>query len=661
MLQRKCRRRRLYVSPAIRDSSPSSKIKISKKQPINMALRACRRLMKAVKAVREAADDENNDEIVETFTMADEDEIMTHMMDCVALLAAMQKEEQHEDIPANSTEAQTSRNKVFMAALSTVGGSLLNIEMKASKKRTTAAIDELLEAFPVPDETHPVPTGREGWLPLHWAVALMPSDQYNVTEADVKTLYALDPMAMQSKHVADDSDGEYVGFTPAHLLCMSPVTQCSMQLVRLISVCSPSAFTPDATFSALHVACCYGTPTVELLQHLLQLDSSQAKVLATFSFRVYEHCPLGHLCANLVKWADELPNADDLVKCLLEVDKSKEVVGDAICGCLQGYYGLKAEDGAMVDRRNSFLYGMIEMLLKVNPEAAKHRDSTGYNVLHLVCLGSFPSKLCIDITKLVLALHKDAVREQNEYGCLPVHHAAQYSDLEVMEFLLGLYREAASVVNSDGENLLHLAVSSRSKTNSAVLNVKYLCSRYPAMMQQRDNEGKMPVHSAVHYGFKTTLALYEAGGIEQFKMPIAHPAGTHLFNGYLPLHHFLRSPYHNDEFTLPATSAVADLFRWLLRLYPEAAGIEGGVGAGKKRTPYQLAVNKKLPNYYLRLLLRAAPTLNPAELHRLNYAERRMAMFLAFKAVTARLQKPFLLARLRGVNKDLVQRVITFL
>jgi hypothetical protein len=103
------------------------------------------------------------------------------------------------------------------------------------------------------------------------------------------------------------------------------------------------------------------------------------------------------------------------------------------------------------------------------------------------------------------------------------------------------------------------------------------------------------------------------------------------------------------------------MFRWLLHLYPAAAGIEGGVFADGKKTPYLMAVNEKLPDYYLRLLLRAAPTLNPAELHRLNFAERRMAMFLAFKAVTAMLQKPFLLARLRGVHKDLVQRVITFL
>jgi hypothetical protein len=178
------------------------------------------------------------------------------------------------------------------------------------------------------------------------------------------------------------------------------------------------------------------------------------------------------------------------------------------------------------------------------------------------------------------------------------------------------------------------------------------------MIQQSNLHGSIPVHYITNC--EVAKALYEAGGIEQFKTPIAHPTdATFDINGYLPLHLFVRVWYLTDASV--ATSDAADMLRWLLRLYPEAAGIEGGVGAEYKSTPYQLAVDKNLPDYYLRLLLRAAPTLNPAELHRLNYAERRMGMFLAFKATTAKLQKPFLLARLRGVNKDLVQRVVSFL
>ena len=96
----------------------------------------------------------------------------------------------------------------------------------------------------------------------------------------------------------------------------------------------------------------------------------------------------------------------------------------------------------------------------------------------------------------------------------------------------------------------------------------------------------------------------------------------------------------------------------LLHLYPEAVGIEGGVGDYKK-SPYQLAVDKNVNSYFLRIMLRAVPDLNPVELHRLNYAERRMAMFLAFKAVST--DDHLLLPRLRFVNKDLLKRVISFL
>ena len=60
------------------------------------------------------------------------------------------------------------------------------------------------------------------------------------------------------------------------------------------------------------------------------------------------------------------------------------------------------------------------------------------------------------------------------------------------------------------------------------------------------------------------------------------------------------------------------------------------------------------------MLLRATPDLDPAELHRLNWAERRMAMFLAFRAVTTDIT-PLLMARLRFENKDLVKHIVSFL
>jgi ankyrin repeat protein len=617
-----------------------------------MALKACRKLIKAIEAASVEPDDVGNDE---EFTVAEEDAMMTHMLDCLALLAATQNEKKKEDavIPNRMT-----RNKVFVAAVAIVGESLLKVDRK---ERPNVAVDQLLRAFPAIEKR------RRGWLPLHWAMALVSLERYDVTEADVQTLYASNPLALQTLHMTNTNDGNgadnTMGFNPVHLLCANPAVQCSMQLLRSFSLCNPTAFgSTTTTVSALHVACRHGTPTVELLQCLLQLDNSGAKAMVTVA--TSKHYPLGQLCCNLVQRADELPNAEDLVKCLLEVDKSKEVVGDAVLACIDSYdiADAKSVDATIVDRRNGRLYGMVEMLLKANPGAAKHRDSIGANISHRVCQGSLPSHLCIDIVKLVVALHKDAVQEVTvSFGWLPVHYAANSCDVEVMELLLRLHPEAASAVTLGRDTLLHLAVAdfdNDSTASSVVSKVQYLCSRYPAMMEQRDNFGQLPVQRAARPDFyKVVLALYEAGGIEPFKTPIAHATkATFFLNGYLPLHSYIGAASHRR---LSVVSEAADLFRWLLRLCPEAAGIEGG-GGGAKRTPYQMAVDGELPDYYLRLLLRAAPTLNPAELHRLNYAERRMAMFLAFRASTATIQAP-LLARLRGESKDLVQRVVSFL
>ena len=277
-----------------------------------MALRACGRLLKTIKAASDASEYDSDDEKAgEAFTVADEDKIMTYMIDCLLLLAVMQQRKQR--IPADSADALRTRNKLFLAAFSIVGGNSLKIDTKEQPTPANAAINQLMKAFPVPHYEYPDQTGREGWLPLHWAAALMSSGQYNVTETDVETLYASDPTAIQTNHVDEHYDDECVGLTPVHLLCMNPVTQCSMRFIRSLSLCSLAAFVPKSDFSALHAACRFGAPTVELLQHLLQLDCSQAKLEVELNGGGPKHCPLGCLCINLMKRDGELPNAMELV------------------------------------------------------------------------------------------------------------------------------------------------------------------------------------------------------------------------------------------------------------------------------------------------------------------------------------------------------------
>ena len=202
--------------------------------------------MEVVKAINDELDDKNEDDkVLEAFSMADEDNLM--MMNCVALLAALQKEEQQRDIPASIADSRVVRNKVFMAALSVVGNSLLKIESKEPTTRTNAAIDQLMDAFPVPEDTYLAETKRKGWLPLHWAMVLLPLEQHDVTEVDVTTLSALYPIAMATKHV--EGGRRTTGLIPAQLLCMHPTRPHMLQLVCSLWLCSPYEL-PDATMPA---------------------------------------------------------------------------------------------------------------------------------------------------------------------------------------------------------------------------------------------------------------------------------------------------------------------------------------------------------------------------------------------------------------------------
>ena len=460
-------------------------------------------------------------------TLLDVEKMKTLIMDCVAALGIVQKEMARTKQPLKLTkdgepltkEEQDASNKVFVASLSTMATAMILDSCDVPKQSNS--LIRLLRAFP--DYSKQM-DGR-GWLPLHWAVI---TDESSVSEDDVKAVYTSDPMALQRYH---RNDSTFYGYTPAHLLCMQSVTQRNMSLIQYFSVCNEHAFTMSAiepdrnepllySSSALHAACELGQPTEELLKHLLQLDSSQTKKKCSEN----GYTPLGYLSKNI-------SCSDSLVACLLEVDSSTEVVGNAIRSCLNSsdYTGM---------------LGRVEMLLKVNPEAAKYHNLSGLNMLHLAAKkGKMPSQLCIDIMQRIVAVHKDAVREVDSGGWLPVHFAAFFSNVEVIEFLLGLYPESASVVTVASYTLLDLAVNDDESTTSVMeAKVRFLCSRYPAMILQRDNEGLIPLHDAIRGRLLSAVQLLcEVGGQEQLREPVIHSTDAdYEHNGELPLHYLIR-------------------------------------------------------------------------------------------------------------------------
>ena len=124
----------------------------------------------------------------------------------------------------------------------------------------------------------------------------------------------------------------------------------------------------------------------------------------------------------------------------------------------------------------------------------------------------------------------------------------------------------------------------------------------------------------------------------------------------LPLHLLVFKIVRNNPLAqhLPEASYLPTL-RLFLRLYPEAAGMNDTEGL----TPYSIAKCLNGSPLLRRMLLQASPQQDLDEYHRLNWEERRMAMFLGLRAVSA--AEPTILAKLRFKNKDLLRRVVSFL
>lgn len=101
-------------------------------------------------------------------------------------------------------------------------------------------------------------------------------------------------------------------------------------------------------------------------------------------------------------------------------------------------------------------------------------------------------------------------------------------------------------------------------------------------------------------------------------------------------------------------SEEADCLRLLLKHYPEAAKIRDG----QHSTLFSYARSLGIGPYVQHLFLRAAPVINPPELHWLNFQQRIMAMFLGFKAITGD-NKPTIWKRFRIEKDDLFRYIVS--
>jgi hypothetical protein len=265
---------------------------------------------------------------------------------------------------------------------------------------------------------------------------------------------------------------------------------------------------------------------------------------------------------------------------------------------------------------------VFDALLEVDSDPVRMIASNGYTPLHIACEGDLIEPGHVVAT--LLARYKEAAAVAKTNGCLAVHDAAQYSTKEVLEMVVEANMEGVKVVAGTCGTAMHQAAGDKN-----VANVEYLHSLSPALIAIKSSIGSSPMHFAASLSNFAMLRGVFA----------CDPLAVRVANneGFLALHHLMS---RSNKLTFEPLSDEAKSLRFLLKAYPQGASHASNAG----RTPYSRCLPARA--YARRLLLMAAPALDPAELHRVNYEARRQVLFLAFSAVEAK-GKETMLRRLR--------------
>ncbi|XP_067650441.1 ankyrin repeat domain-containing protein 50-like isoform X1 [Haliotis asinina] len=129
-------------------------------------------------------------------------------------------------------------------------------------------------------------------------------------------------------------------------------------------------------------------------------------------------------------------------------------------------------------------------------------DSSSNTILHLACIGGH-----VDMVKYVLSLDVVDINVRGQYGRTPLMSAAWRGHRKVFDFLVSKGGDA-SVVDDDGNNILHLAC-----IGAQVEMVKYILSQDVVDTNSRGQFGRTPLMIAAEKGYRVVFdLLVDRGG-----------------------------------------------------------------------------------------------------------------------------------------------------
>jgi len=196
---------------------------------------------------------------------------------------------------------------------------------------------------------------------------------------------------------------------------------------------------------------------------------------------------------------------------------------------------------------------ILKLLIEHDPKCTQ-QSFRDVQLLHVACIRNAP----LDIIQLLLKLNPDAIRATDPDGMLPLHYACSSPTVSLDILKLLLKKSPHSIQSRDYKRQqvpLHVACLNDASPET----VLFLIDKEPALVTEMDGSGRLPMHCACmdrnhdeHVYEEGTVGILEVVSLLFESYPQSLSVVDSL--GCLPLHY--------------ASEVNAEIVQYLLRMYP---------------------------------------------------------------------------------------------
>jgi ankyrin repeat protein len=135
---------------------------------------------------------------------------------------------------------------------------------------------------------------------------------------------------------------------------------------------------------------------------------------------------------------------------------------------------------------------MVQLLIDAFPDSVRNENNYGLMPLHQLCFNNnLDEEIAVAILKLLIERCPESVRHATEGGKLPIHIAASYQSPEFCRTLIEAYPGSERITNDNGSLPFHAACAL-----NTVAMAKYLYELYLESINVANNVGMYPIHLA---------------------------------------------------------------------------------------------------------------------------------------------------------------------